>query len=186
VAGSGRCSRRLRWAGVGEPLAAALAGGDREAVFDAVLEALANPFRPTVFVVEDAHWADEATLDVVRHVRRRVADLPAVVVITYRDDEISLDHPLRRVLGVLAGGATRRVVLGRLSRTAVARLTGETTITSAGLYRLTGGQPVLPEVLAAPQDTVPATVADAVLAPAPARASDPAGARAAVRRPVPH
>ena len=97
----------------GGALAAALAGDDREAVFTAVLDVLSGA--PTVCAVEDAHWADEATLDVLRHVGRRIVDLPAVLVITYRDDEIGPDHPLPPVLGALAAGSTRRLALRSLS-----------------------------------------------------------------------
>src|SRR5579862_4553957 len=41
---------------------------------------------PTVLVIEDVHWADEATLDVLRIVGRRIADTPSLVVVTYRND----------------------------------------------------------------------------------------------------
>ena len=84
------------------PLAEALAARpDSDLVFAAVAEELASPAVPTVLVVEDAHWADSATLDVLRYVGRRVHDLPAVLVVTYRDDELGRDHPLRGVLGGL-------------------------------------------------------------------------------------
>jgi hypothetical protein len=49
------------------PLAAALRSS-RDAVLNAVQKELSDPHRPTVLVVEDAHWADEATLDVLRFV----------------------------------------------------------------------------------------------------------------------
>src|SRR5215211_6676313 len=57
---------------------------------------------PLVLVVEDAHWADEATLDVVRLLGRRLSSTCALVVVTYRDDELARDHPLRICLGDLA------------------------------------------------------------------------------------
>jgi predicted ATPase len=129
---------------VGGPLAAALAGHDRDAVHTAVLDALSAPGRPTVLVVEDAHWADEATLDVVRHLGRRIADLPALLVVTYRDDEVGPAHPLRRVLGELRGPSVRRLTLPPLSRAAVARLAGGTALSSAPLYALTAGNPFSP------------------------------------------
>jgi predicted ATPase len=58
----------------GGPLAAALADGDRDAVLAAVLTELTGA-RPTVLVLEDVHWADDATLDVLRYVGRRVDGL---------------------------------------------------------------------------------------------------------------
>jgi predicted ATPase len=72
-------------------------GAGREAVFGAVHQELAG--RPTVLVVEDVHWADDATLDVLRYLAWRIPGLPCVLVLTYRDDELGEDHPLRRVLG---------------------------------------------------------------------------------------
>jgi predicted ATPase len=73
-------------------------GAGREAVFGAVHQELAG--RPTVLVVEDVHWADDATLDVLRYLAWRIPELPCVLVLTYRD-ELGGDHPLRRVLGAL-------------------------------------------------------------------------------------
>jgi DNA-binding CsgD family transcriptional regulator/tetratricopeptide (TPR) repeat protein len=149
-------------AGTG-PLAAALRGG-RDAVLNAVREELSDPHRPTVLVVEDAHWADEATLDVLRFIGRRIADLRAVLLVTYRDDEVGPDL-LQRVLGGLSGPSVRRVPLRPLSRDAVARWAGGTSITTAHLYQLTEGNPFfVSEVLADVGAAVPPTVADAVLA----------------------
>jgi predicted ATPase len=79
--------------------------------------------RPAVLVLEDVHWADEATLDVVRLLARRVAAAPALVLASYRDDELDRDHPLRLVLGELATReAVERLGLERLSAAAVGRL----------------------------------------------------------------
>ena len=103
------CSRRDRWARSATPPdpsparspTALAAPADTEAVFAAAADELAARPRPTVLVVEDAHWADGATLDVLRYLGRRVHELPAVLVITFRDDALDQDHPLRRVLGGL-------------------------------------------------------------------------------------
>jgi len=111
------------------------------------------------------HWADDATLDVLRYLGRRVDDLPLLVVVTYRDDEVG--PSLQRVLGALAGPGVRRLAPARLSRSAVARLAGGTTLTSAPLYRLTAGNPFfVSEMVAAAGsgEGVPSTVVDAVLA----------------------
>ena len=146
----------------GGPLAAALADGDRDAVLAAVLTELGGS-RPTVLVLEDVHWADDATLDVLRYVGRRVDELAAVIVVTFRDGEVG--RSLQRVLGGLGGPSVRRLALARLSRPAVARLAGGTAATSAPLFALTAGNPFfVSEVLATAADDVPATVVDAVLA----------------------
>ena len=104
----------------GGPLAPALADGDRDAVLAAVLTELGGS-RPTVLVLEDVHWADDATLDVLRYVGRRVDELAAVIVVTFRDGEVG--RSLQRLLG---GPSVRRLALARLSRPAVARLAGGT------------------------------------------------------------
>lgn len=151
-------------AGTTGPLAAALAGDQPEAVPGAAVAELAL-WRPTVLVVEDLHWADDATLDVLGHVARRLADLPALLVLTFRDEEVPPSHPLRRVLGALAAAPVRRLALAPLSSEAVAGLAAGSRRDSAELHALTGGNPFyVTEALAAPGDAVPPTVADAVLA----------------------
>src|SRR5258705_1091466 len=88
---------------VGSALSHALQSGDRSQVIDALRAELDWPEHPTVLVVEDVHWADEATLDVLRFLVRRIASLPAVLVLPYRDDELTRDHPLGRLLGLAPG-----------------------------------------------------------------------------------
>ncbi|HEY1565671.1 MAG TPA: AAA family ATPase, partial [Solirubrobacteraceae bacterium] len=132
---------------------------------------------PTVLILEDVHWADEATLDVMRLVSRRVGTLPALLVVTYRDEQVHRAHPLRMLLGELAGSApARRVELAGLSQAAVATLALGSTVDPELLYDRTAGNPFfVTEALAADTDGVPGTVRDAVLARA-ARLSPPARA----------
>jgi AAA ATPase domain len=149
---------------VGGALAAAMApGAGRDAVFDAVHRELAAG--PTVMLVEDLHWADDATLDVVRYLAWRMATLPSLLVLTYRDDELGEDHPLWRVLGALARHDVRRLELRPLSGAAVRELAAPLGADAAAVLDATGGNPFfVTEVLANPDDQVPATVRDAVLA----------------------
>jgi predicted ATPase len=130
---------------------------------------------PTVFVLEDVHWADEATLDVLRLLARRVETLPALVLASYRDDALDRTHPLRILLGELATSrAVRRVKLVRLSPGAVAQLAEPYGVDAGELYRKTAGNPFFViEALTAGAEGIPETVRDAVLARA-ARLS-PAG-----------
>ena len=95
-----------------------------------------------------------------------MADFRVLFVVTYRDDEIGADHPLRLVLGDLATAPTvHRISVRPLSEAAVQRLAAGSGRDAAALHRLTGGNPFfLTEVLAAEGETVPATVGDAVLA----------------------
>jgi predicted ATPase len=85
--------------------------GSRAEVFDLLLEALDRPpqsARP-VLVLEDLHWADEATLDMVAFLGRRLALCRALLLVTYRDDEIGPDHRLRAVLAGIPPALSRRV-----------------------------------------------------------------------------
>jgi DNA-binding CsgD family transcriptional regulator len=117
--------------------------------------------RPHLIVLEDLHWADEATLDALRMLGRRVRTFNALVVGTYRDDELEREHPLRVVLGELPH--TERIRLEPLSAAAVAELAGGP---ADDLHARTGGNPFyVTELLAAGAGAeTPATVRDAVLA----------------------
>jgi DNA-binding CsgD family transcriptional regulator/tetratricopeptide (TPR) repeat protein len=122
---------------------------------------------PTVLVLEDVHWADEATLDVLKLVGRQIESLPALLVVTYRDDELEPTHPLRHLLGrLVARGAISRLSVARLSREAVAALARPHGVVDPDeLYGKTEGNPFfVTEILAAPGEEIPATVRDAVLA----------------------
>ena len=141
------------------------AGGPREAVFAAFLDELEHKGQPgTVVVVEDAHWADEATLDLLVFVGRRLQRVPALLLVTFRDDELGADHPLRLALASLPQGMAHRVPLPPLSAVAVAELARRHGRSVARLYALTGGNPLLvTELLAAGEPGVPGTVRDLVL-----------------------
>ena len=146
--------------GTDGPLAQALAS--EEQVFGALLEELSQT--PTVLIVEDAHWADDATLDVLGYAARRVERLPALLVLTLRDDAIDAGHPLHRLLGMLAMGPVHRLELSALSRSAVGALAEGTGRDADAVHALTRGNPFfVAEALAAPPDEVPASVKDAVL-----------------------
>jgi len=121
---------------------------------------------PAILVVEDAHWADEATLDVLKLLSRQLETVPALVVVTHRDDELEVTHPLRHLLGHLVSGrAIRRVAVARLSPDAVTTLATPYGVDPDELYRKTGGNPFfVTEILGARGDEIPATVRDAVLA----------------------
>ena len=72
-----------------------------------------------MLLVEDVHWADDATLDVLGYAARRIEPLGALLVLTFRDDEIDARHPLHRLLGVLAGCPVHRLELAPLSHAGV-------------------------------------------------------------------
>ncbi len=150
---------------VGGALTHALESGDRSRVSDALRAELDWPEHPTVLVVEDVHWADEATLDVLRFLVRRIASLPAVLVITYRDVELTRDHPLQHLLGLASGTPRlRRLRPARLSADAVRRLGAHTGMDTTRVFAVTSGNPFfVAEVLASGDlGGVPHTVAEAV------------------------
>ena len=147
-------------------LGAALAQGANPPQVALALARELRPQPPTLLVLEDLHWADEATLDVFTLLVRRAEATPALVVGTYRDDALESAHPLRRVLGELATtAAVRRLKLAPLSPDAVGRLAAPRGIDGRELYEKTGGNPFfVVEVLAGGSEEIPATVKDAVLA----------------------
>ncbi|MEV6838856.1 AAA family ATPase [Streptomyces sp. NPDC051133] len=131
-------------------------------VFDCLLADLST--YPSLLVVEDVHWADEATMDLLRYLARRLPNVPALVLATYRDDEIGRTHDLTSLLGTLAGYSwVYRHDLAPLSRRAVARLATGHAVDAEHLYRVSAGNPfIVTEILAAPAEPIPATVREAV------------------------
>ncbi|MDF2978309.1 MAG: putative LuxR-family transcriptional regulator [Actinomycetospora sp.] len=143
-------------------LRSALAASGTDAVYDAVLAELGAAPPVTVLVVEDVHWADEATLDVLAVAARRIARLPAVLVLSYRDDEVDPGSHLQRLLGGLPAAATRRPELRPLTVGAVTALAGAPGLR---VHAATLGNPFLvTELVAAQSEGLPVSVRDAVLA----------------------
>ena len=142
-------------------------GSERDRVLTALRTELTWPDHPTVLVIEDVHWADDATLDALRYLIRRIGDLPAVLVLTYRDDELNRGHPLHGLLGQASrSDHVRRLPLRRLSQQAVRQLSAGSPVDTNDLFALTSGNPFfVHELLASAQgERVPPTIADAVLA----------------------
>jgi DNA-binding CsgD family transcriptional regulator/type II secretory pathway predicted ATPase ExeA len=140
-------------------------GGKPGAVFAALAEELRAEV-PTIAVIEDLHWADEATLDVLRLLARRAETLPSLVVVTYRDDELDARHPVRSALGeLITQPGVRRLRLPPLSVSAVRELALLHDVDGDELYGKTAGNPFfVTEALAGGDAEVPATVREAVLA----------------------
>jgi len=141
--------------------------GDAPALLDAAVKgrygAVAEALRtePTVLVVEDVHWADEATLDWLAHLGRRLAELPVLLVLTFRDDDPESTTSIARVLATLPRRRVVRLPLAVLSPDAVAVLAGPR---SAEVYALTGGSPLLvTELLAGGGAEVPPSIRESVL-----------------------
>jgi DNA-binding CsgD family transcriptional regulator/tetratricopeptide (TPR) repeat protein len=140
-------------------------GGKPHEVATALMRELRTQV-PTILVLEDLHWVDEASIDVLRLLSRRIEAVPALVLASYRDDSLDRFHPLRFLVGELpAGDSVAYVNLAPLSRVAVAELAQPREIDVDRLYRETGGNPFfVTEVLAGGNGSIPNTVRDAVLA----------------------
>ena len=134
-------------------------------LFRKVREALAGS--PMLLLLEDVHWADEATLDILRYLGRRLAGVRLMILATFRSEEVGRDHPLTVVMGDLAGlPGVVRMQLPPLTATGVRQLlVAALALDADAIFQRTGGNPFyLTEVLAAGAEQVPATVRDAVLA----------------------
>jgi predicted ATPase len=151
---------------VADGLVGALEAGDTGGVYRRLLEVLRSGPR-WLWVVEDMHWADGATLDLLRFLGRRISGLPLLLVMTYRDDEVGTRHPLAAAIGdVATSAAITRIGLAPLSRDAVAELAAGSGLNATDLHRLTGGNPFyVTEILGAgpDRDGLPHSVGEAVL-----------------------
>lgn len=121
---------------------------------------------PTIVLVEDVQWADDATLDVLAYLVRRLDHLRTLLVASYRDDEVGRDHPMHRLLAAPTAAPATWLRPGPLSLEAVQLLSGERTREARHLHEVTGGNPFyVTEALAVPtDDSVPETLSAAVAA----------------------
>jgi len=136
------------------------------ALFSAVLTALETPGSPTIMVIEDVHWADNATLDLIKYLGRRVWVLNTLIIVSFRTDEIGIDHPLSQVLGELPSTSTHRIELEPLSEDGVRILSDAFGYEGDDLHGITNGNPFfVTELLAGHEDgpnKIPASIKDAV------------------------
>ena len=142
------------------------AGGDRIRLFRELRDLIAAA--PALLVLEDLHWADEATLDALRYLARRIETAPVLLVVTYRHDEVTARHPLTSLLGDLATATeVRRLLVPPLTVDGVARLVADSgdAVDPTALHLRTGGNAFfVTESLAIGGVALPATVSDAILA----------------------
>jgi DNA-binding CsgD family transcriptional regulator len=143
------------------------AGGnmeERTVLFTGFLQELGDEAQTVVIVFEDIHWADEATLDFIKFFARRITQLHCLFLLTYRDNEIYAEHPLRNVLGQLPAGSYTRMQLPPLSKNAVEKMAEEKGLNGQDLYVISGGNPFyVTEILASSNAGVPENIKDAIL-----------------------
>jgi DNA-binding CsgD family transcriptional regulator len=133
-------------------------------IFAAVFDHLRA--QPSVLVVDDLHWADQGTVDLLRFLLRRLGTTRSLVVGTARDDEIAAGHPLRALLGDAARSTDASSIGVRpLSVGAVAALAADRGVDASWLHRVTGGNPFyVVEMLDRDGHDLPGSVRDAILA----------------------
>jgi len=139
------------------------AGSDR--LFPKLLAWLAGAPATTVLLVEDVHWADQATLDLLKYLARRVAGMRVLLLASVRSDELMAGHAFWRWVGDLPPASTQRIALSALSQQAVARLATDAGRDADELYRITSGNPFFVTELLAAADaggSLPLSVRDAV------------------------
>ncbi|MGC4038178.1 MAG: AAA family ATPase [Chitinophagaceae bacterium] len=137
---------------------------DRPALFSRFFHELNNQKKPIVLLFEDIHWADEATLDFIKFLARRITRLHCLFILTYRDNEIHSNHPLKSVLGQLPPDSFTRLQLIPLSKHAVDRMAAERGYRGEDVYTISGGNPFyVTEILASYSSGIPDNIKDAVL-----------------------
>ena len=141
-------------------------GAAQDRLFPALLEDLQNLPGTSVLIFEDVHWADNATLDLIKYLGRRIPFLKVALVLSMRTDEITTVHPIVQVLGDLPAGSTKRIDLKPLSQAAVAALLQNARAPIDELYRITNGNPFFVTELLAKNPVemavLPASIRDAV------------------------
>jgi len=139
----------------------ALRSGKPDLIYQQLAGLLSRSLRPSILVIEDAHWADQATLDMIKRLGRRIDRSHGLIILTYRDQETPVDHPLRSVIGDIPADSTIRLRLAPLNHESIAMMAGPEE--ADRLQRLTGGNPLLLTEILRSEDKVPSSVVDLVL-----------------------
>lgn len=154
---------------LGPELAALLDGtaAGSARLFPQLLAWLAGAPGTTVLVVEDLHWADQASLDLLKYLARRLAGLRVLLLASVRSDELVAGHAFWRWVGDLPPACTERLALAPLSPQAVAQLATAAGRDAQELYRISAGNPFFVTELLAGADSgsrsrLPLSIRDAV------------------------
>jgi len=141
----------------GEPAAADDAGEARGRLFEQLLILLERMAEagPVVLVIEDMHWADRSSRDLLAFlIRNQPSAVGLLIVVTYRSDELDRGHPLRPLLAELGRiGWVTRMDLGRLTRSDTGQLAAQITGRNpddellAAVYGRSQGNPLFVEAL---------------------------------------
>ncbi len=151
----------------GQPLASALESNvPTDRIARLILGELRAATSANFLIAEDLHWADQATIDLLRFLARRLGNTYTLLLVTFRDDSLEPEHELRRFIGDLASQRNvSHVVLPPLSLSAVAELAAPAGLDPNALFDLTGGNPYfVSEIVNSPGEDIPQSIRDVVLA----------------------
>jgi len=137
---------------------------DRTLFFTRLFQALYRQKGVNLIIFEDIHWADEATLDFIKFLARRITQLRCLFLLSYRDDEIHSHHPLRNVLGQLNPDSFTRLQLQPLSQEAVETMAAGRGYNGEDVFSISGGNPFyVNEILASYSPGIPDNIKDSIL-----------------------
>jgi DNA-binding CsgD family transcriptional regulator/tetratricopeptide (TPR) repeat protein len=137
---------------------------NRSALFNAFLDELRGKNQTTILIFEDVHWADEATLDLIKYFSRRVTLVNCLFIVTYRDDDADKDLRLRTIMGEIPAQQQTRMKIQRLSMDSVEALAKNSHLEAGEVYRLTRGNPFyVKEILAHYSPGIPENIKDSIL-----------------------
>ena len=144
------------------------AGADNHLIYSEFLKLIKQPdFSGAIIIIEDIHWADNATMDFLKFIGRRISQAHSLFLATFRDDEIGSNHPLHHVLGDLPTDTTDRIKLETLSLGAIAEMGDCDEYRAQEIFEITNGNPFfVQELLSSPDTGIPSTITDAILSKA--------------------
>lgn len=137
---------------------------ERTELFASFFRELSNQKEKFLIVFEDIHWADEATMDFIKFMARRITQLHCLFILTYRDNDVSSQHAVRHMLGQIPPHCFTRLPLSPLSKTAVKKMAEEKGYNGEDVYSIAGGNPFyVTEILSSYSLGVPDSIKDAIL-----------------------
>ncbi|WP_242117469.1 LuxR family transcriptional regulator [Aestuariivivens sediminicola] len=136
----------------------------RSVIFSRLIEDFQNSDRPVVFIIEDIHWADEATLDLIKFLSRRISYANCLLILSYRNDEIGHNEKLEYTIKSFSTLKHTRINLENLSLEAIYQMTSGLSVSAHHIYAITKGHPFfVSEIIANDVNEIPADVSDMVL-----------------------
>ncbi len=137
---------------------------DRSTLFTDFINRFDQLPGPSLLVFEDIHWADEATIDFIKFLARRITRFRCLFILTWREEEVHAGHPLKQLLGQLPPHSFTRLQLPPLSRTAVEDLAKTRGYRGEDVYDIAGGNPFyVNEILASYSPGIPDNIKDSIL-----------------------